>query len=100
MPVDKFGRSSNSTIGGGICPSSTGGNLKILNYNGHIPPLPANDNNFTGFIPSASSELSTNPAVLAFNPTNVPSSLNAGGLWRSSVFGRGSWLQIECPTAV
>ena len=53
-------------------------NLKILNYNGHIPPIPTS-NNFTGFIPTASSELSTNPAVLAFNPTNVSATLTADG---------------------
>ena len=101
MPVDKFGRSSNSTISGGICPSSTGGNLKILNYNGHIPPIPANnDSNYTGFRPYASSEQSTNPAVFAFNPMNVSNPREIVYGWISSVRGVGSWLQINCPTAV
>ena len=77
MPVDKFGRSN---IGGGICPSSTGGNLKILNYNGHIPPLPVSKNS-TGFYPTASSEKPNFPAVLAFNPINVSALLSDSWAW-------------------
>ena len=72
--------------------------MKILNYNGHIPPIPA-VGNYTGFYPSASSELVTNPSILAFNPTSLSTSFNNGIYWIPNSF-TNAWIQIECPTPV
>jgi len=73
-------------------------NLKIKNYNGHIPPLSTSNNN-TGFIPSASSTLEHLSTYFPFNPMNTSSAVVAMG-WIANTTGAGSWLQIECPTAV